>query len=632
MCGIVGICFAKNQAQLTAVSSMRDALTHRGPDDAGIWIDDHLGVALGHRRLSILDLSAHGHQPMRSSTGRYMIVFNGEIYNFRELRAQLEKITDIKLIGHSDTEVLLAAIETYGFHQAIQLAVGMFAIALWDRQDQALYLARDRFGEKPLYYSWIGQTLIFASELKAFKRFPDFGAVINKEMIGVYLKYNYIPAPYSIYEGAYKILPGKYLKINARGEQHEETYWSAKGIAQQGILSPTQLSFSEATDQLESTLKETIALQMVADVPVGAFLSGGIDSSLIVALMQAQASSPVKTFSVGFEEESFNEAPYAKKIAAHLGTDHTELYMTPTHWKEALNNFSILYDEPFADPSQLPTFLVSKLAREKVKVSLSGDGGDELFGGYQRYWYAQQLWNVCKFFPTPLRKTIGRLSNAAFKILPDFLQQSAQLRKLGKYAKLLKDAEEKYDYYFSLLSVNPNPWLNQGLNKSEIFYENRDEWLQANNFLEWMLFFDTVVYLPDDILTKLDRATMAISLEGRIPFLDHRIYEFAWQLPIHYKVEQGQGKKILRSMLNRYIPKSLRDRPKHGFGFPLGKWIRGPLKPLFDEAFSHEQQLSEYFNVKYIQEAWKKAGDVPDHTLDATFWAIFVFAQWLEDV
>ncbi len=632
MCGFVGICFAENSEQLLAISKMRDALMHRGPDDASLWRDEASGVALGHRRLSIVDLSSHGRQPMISSSGRYVITFNGEIYNFRELKHRLEKEQRIQLTGHSDTEVLLGAIEVYGIDKALELSVGMFAFALWDKADQVLYLARDRFGEKPLYYGWIHHTLIFSSELKALSFFPGFSKAINKDILEVYLRYAYIPAPYSIYRNIYKVLPGKYLKISGVGKEEEKTYWSAKEVAQRGILSPTHLSFEQAADELERRVSTAVGLQMLADVPVGAFLSGGVDSSLITALMQTQTKTPIKTFSVGFAEATFDEAPYAKTIAAHLGTQHTELYMTARDCEEILVNLPSLYDEPFADPSQLPTFLVAKLAKEQVTVSLSGDGGDEFFGGYQRYFYAQHLATFFKYIPSSLRVAFGRSCAVLFNALPSGWQHSMSVQKCMKYARLLQEAKEKYDYYFSLMSINSSKWLNRNVEGAALRWpKDHENWLKTNNFFEWMMFFDTMTYLPDDILTKLDRTTMAVSLEGRVPFLDHRIYEFAWQLPINYKMQKGDGKKILKEILYRYVPKALVDRPKHGFGFPLGKWLRGPLKPLFEEMFSQETMLGEYFNVPYLKAQWVKTSTYLDHASDRIFWAIFVFYRWLKN-
>lgn len=620
MCGIAGVCFSEKKEQLSAVPLMRDALRHRGPDDEGIWFDSQAGVGLGHRRLAIVDLSSYGHQPMISASGRYVIVFNGEIYNFKHLKTQLEKERGIVFRGHSDTEVFLAGLDEWGMDDVLAACVGMFAMAVWDRQERSLYLVRDRFGEKPLYYGWINHSLVFASELKAFHHFPEFRPTINKKILGSYLRYSYIPAPYSIWEGIYKIMPGRYLKISGPQKIEEKMYWSAKQIVESNRLISSPLSYEEATDELEKRLKDAVALQMMADVPVGAFLSGGVDSSLITALMQAQSTSKVQTFSIGFDETVFNEAHYAKAVARHLGTEHTELYMTAQTCQDAIALFPSLYDEPFADSSQLPTWLVSKLAKEKVKVSLSGDGGDELFGGYQRYFYAQYMWNICRRVPFPVRKTIGNILHGTFGKLSE---------KLARYANLLTTAKERQDFYFSLTGFAPEQWLAVSVDELLTTENRRDGWLDTPHFVEWMLWLDTVTYLPDDLLTKVDRASMAVSLESRVPFLDHRVYEFASTLPITYKMYRGQGKRILRDILYHYVPKELIDRPKQGFGIPLGKWLRGPLRSQMQELLHHNKSLGEYWNVEKLKKYWKIACDTSSSQYDTVFWAVFVFQQWL---
>lgn len=562
MCGIVGFWDTKQQStteQLqTTVGRMRDTLVHRGPDGSGCWVDATTGIAFGHRRLAIVDLTDHGKQPMQSVSGRYIISFNGEIYNYLDIRSQLVAANCApQWRGHSDTEVILAAFEAWGIEQALTRFVGMFAIALWDRQEKLLYLIRDRIGEKPLYYGWLQEYLVFGSELKSLKAHYAWQQNIDPNGVALLLQYNCIPAPYTIYQDMRKLEPGHLLIINQERNVTDVAYWELKNI----INNPNNTSNFEnpelAIDALEFKLKDAVRLQMLADVPVGAFLSGGIDSATIVALMQSQCSRPIQTFTIGFEEAGYNEAEYAKAIAAHLHTKHTELYLSAEQTQAVIPDLATFYDEPFADSSQLPTYIVSKLTRQHVTVSLSGDGGDELFAGYNRYSWVPKIWKYLAFIPKPLRPL---LSKVPFNMG----------NKVQKIARLM-DADSPLAIYQKLLThwdTNANRTLLPDLTAD----------LQSRSLTEIMMYIDTKRYLPDDILVKVDRAAMAVGLETRIPFLDHRVVEFAWSLPDNLKVRDGQSKWIVRQVLNRYVPAELYTRPKMGFGVPIDKWLRGPLK------------------------------------------------------
>lgn len=563
MCGIVGFwdtraCSTTEQLQVT-VNKMRDTLRHRGPDGYGSWVDDMTGIALGHRRLAILDLTEHGKQPMQSHNGRYIISFNGEIYNHQEIKAQLLAAGYApQWHGHSDTEVMLAAFEAWGVEQSITRFVGMFAIALWDRQQKLLYLIRDRIGEKPLYYGWLQEFLVFGSELKSLKAHYAWQQNIDANGVSLLLQYNCIPAPYTIYENMFKLEPGHMLIINQDRNVTDIAYWDLKNI----INNPTNISNFKnpnlAVDALESKLKDAIKLQMLADVSVGAFLSGGIDSATVVALMQAQSSRPIQTFTIGFKETGYNEAEYAKAIAEHLHTSHTELYLSADQTRDIIPDLATFYDEPFADSSQLPTYIVSKLARQHVTVSLSGDGGDELFAGYNRYSWVPKIWRYLSFVPKPVRPLLSKMP----------LNMGDKVQKIAR----LMNADSPHAIYQKLLTHWDIP------NTSKILLPDLQADLTSRSLTEMMMYMDTKRYLPDDILVKVDRAAMAVSLETRIPFLDHRIVEFAWSLPENMKIREGQSKWIVRQVLNRYVPAELYTRPKMGFGVPIDKWLRGPLK------------------------------------------------------
>lgn len=646
MCGITG--FLDPTAQINSDSlqaialGMTRTLQHRGPDDSGCWTDPSAGIALGHQRLAILDLSPEGHQPMMSANGRYVLVFNGEIYNFLALRQKLQQLGH-SFRGHSDTEVMLASFCQWGLQSAIQQFNGMFAFALWDRQERVLHLGRDRLGEKPLYYGWLGQTLVFGSELKALAAHPKFQPEIDRDALTSFLRLKYIPAPYSIYKGIYKLPSG--TTLSWQGETHHplpQSYWSIKAVAESGITDPFIGSEQDAIIYLDSLLRDAVGLRMVADVPLGAFLSGGIDSSTVVALMQAQNSQPIKTFTIGFQEDTYNEAQYAKAVAQHLGTAHTELYVTPEEALTTIPKLPTLYDEPFADVSQIPTFLVSQLAKQYVTVSLSGDGGDELFGGYGRYLRGQSLWQTVSWIPTTIRQTVaqaltslepetwGRSSNdgqLASLTRPKLINLGYKLNRVSEVLR----AETPEILYMELDSdwQEPSAVVIGGKEPQTIF-NTQQHWAALPDFTQWMMYLDTETYLPDDILVKLDRASMGVGLEGRIPLLDHRVVEFAWQLPHSMKIRQSQTKWLLRQVLYRYIPPALIERPKMGFGVPIGNWLRGPLRD-WAEALLDERRLQQegFFNPQPIRQRWTEhLSGVRDWQY--SLWNILMFQAWFE--
>jgi asparagine synthase (glutamine-hydrolysing) len=593
VCGIAGaLDWAATENEMnTVLGRMASTLHHRGPDDGGRWCDPDRRVGLAHRRLAILDLSEAGHQPMASPDGRLRIAFNGEIYNFREIREALTT-RGYGFKGGSDTEVLLAAVAEWGVAEAARRCVGMFAFAVWDAKEERLRLVRDRLGEKPLYYGRAGGVFLFGSELKAMRAHPAWDRGIDRGALALLLRYGYIPSPHTIYEGIHKLPPGTVLTVTPGrpGTEPAEAYWSLPDLAEAGRRDPFQGTPEEAADELEGLLRQAVRGQMVADVPVGAFLSGGIDSSTVVALMQAEARRPVRTFSVGFAETGFDEAPHAKAVAAHLGTDHTELYVTPQQAMEVIPRLPQLYDEPFADVSQIPTFLVSELARRHVTVSLSGDGGDELFGGYKRVSWGRSIWRKVGWVPRPLRRAAAGAAtavtpeawNATFKRLAPLLPTRLRLPNPGydihKLAASL-GAADPMAFYRGLVSHWRQPAsVVLGAAEPATALSGDVPRPCLPDFAERMMFLDLVTYLPDDILVKVDRAAMAVSLESRMPFLDHRVVEFAWRLPMDLKIRGTEGKWLLRQVLYRHVPRRLLERPKMGFGMPIGTWLRGPLR------------------------------------------------------
>jgi asparagine synthase (glutamine-hydrolysing) len=644
MCGIAGmldLCRETSAEELeTTVKLMAAALAHRGPDDGGVWVDPVAGIALGHRRLSVIDLSPQGHQPMMSASGRYVVAYNGEIYNYRELR-DLLVASRHSFRSHSDTEVLLEAIEEWGFPGALTRLNGMFALALWDRSTSQLALARDRFGEKPLYFGTQGKTLLFGSELKALRAHPAFRPVIDRSALAQYLRFAYVPTPRCIYAGLQKLPPATWARVRRDGSGLDiEPYWSMIDVACQGTQHRTRLSDGEAVEELDRLLRESIRIRMVADVPLGAFLSGGVDSSTVVALMQAQSPAPIRTYTMGFSERQYDEAAAAKAVATHLGTLHTELYVTPDEAQAVISILPLLYDEPFADSSQIPTFLVSKLARSEVTVVLSGDGGDELFGGYNRYVWAETIWRTLSAFPLRARSAlatllglarpsiIDHLSELLEPALPRRLRQRIPGDKIHKLSEVMS-ARDPDDLYLRLASTWKDPSAIVGTDepRHELLLDQPSNF---SDFTERMMYCDTVTYLPDDILVKVDRATMGVSLEARVPMLDPSVASFAWSLPTHQRIRRGISKWIVREVLARYLPRSLFERPKMGFGVPIDTWLRGPLRDWAEALLSEDRLRSEgYFAPTPIRKKWQehlsgRRNWQPD------LWCILMFQAWLE--
>ncbi|MCX6082545.1 MAG: asparagine synthase (glutamine-hydrolyzing) [Chloroflexi bacterium] len=643
MCGITGFIDTSKSTSsnrlIATITRMSDQIRHRGPDDFGTWIDDKEGIALGFRRLAILDLSQSGHQPMVSANGRYVIVFNGEIYNFASLREDL-LTQGHKFRGTSDTEIILASVLQWGLLTAVKKFNGMFAFALWDEDQHTLSLVRDRIGIKPMYYGRSGKTIFFGSELKSIKAHPDFKADINRDALALFLRYSYIPAPYTIYNGISKLPPASILSFQL-DENYKDgiltPYWSHGNAVQYGLNNQFGGEDREAVETLESLLTRSIGERMIADVPLGAFLSGGIDSSAIVLLMQKQSSYPVKTFTIGFNETGFDEAKYAKAVANQLGTDHTELYVNPEDALAIIPRIPTLYDEPFADPSQIPTFLVSELARQSVTVSLSGDGGDELFGGYNRYFWVDRIWKRTSVMPPLFRKAIANgLSFLRPQDLARIFKLTAQnipnpIDKAHKLTEILR-ASSREAIYTNLVSQWKHPETTViGGHEPPNLITSPSNWGKTSSFTELMMAIDQVTYLPDDVLAKVDRASMGTSLEVRAPFLDdHETVEFSWRLPLHMKIRNGQGKWILRQILYKHIPREMIDRPKMGFGVPIDSWLRGPLRD-WAEALLDENRLQKegYFHPKEIRQKWAEhlAGT---RNWQYELWNVLMFQAWLE--
>jgi asparagine synthase (glutamine-hydrolysing) len=640
MCGIAGFWSTDTHADIgaAAVGRMTDAIVYRGPDSGALWVDPAGGPVLGHRRLAIVDLSPHGSQPMVSRSGRYVITFNGEIVNFRQLRRELAG--GYAFAGESDTEALLAAIEHWGLAGAVDRLVGMFAFALWDRETHNLHLVRDRIGIKPLVYGWINGAFIFASELRAIRQFPGFAPEINRGAVSLLLRHNCIPAPYTIYNGFWKLPPAHSLTLAspAEGGACLHQYWSAADVALRGATEPARLDAAEATQQLHDLLIDAVGLHMVSDVPLGAFLSGGVDSSVVAALMQAQAGHRVRTFSIGSPDRGYDEAPNAVAVSRHLGTDHTELYVTAEDALQVVPRLPELYDEPFADSSQIPTYLVSRLARGHVTVSLSGDGGDELFGGYNRHLWAPRLGWITAAVPLPLRHTGARalqaVSPGVWDSLFAWLPESMRLRmpgyKIQKLSQLLaaRSSEDMYRLIVSHWHAPDSVVI--GATEPPTRITGNGPLPQFARIADRTMFLDLVTYLPDDILTKLDRATMAVSLEARVPLLDHRVVEFAWALPHEFRVRDGQSKWILRQVLYRYVPRELIDRPKSGFGVPVASWLRGPLREWAEELLAEDRLEREgFFQPVPVRQAWKEhlSGR---RDWQYQLWNVLMFQGWLD--
>ena len=641
MCGLTGFFSKSNRGpdEMRAIASrMADAIVHRGPDDNGVWVDSTAGIALGFRRLAIVDLSAQGHQPMRSRSGRYIIVFNGEVYNHRSLRRELES-DGCGFRGHSDTEVILAAFEHWGIERATRRFVGMFAIAVWDVSRQELSLIRDRLGIKPLFVYHRDGLVSFGSELKALLAGPEFDRTLDTSALTSYLRYLYVPAPQSIFRHAFKLLPGHILTIADPTAPLPASipFWSAETAASDGQAAQFSGGDEEAVAELEALLTDAVRLRMQADVPLGALLSGGIDSSTVVALMQTSADRPVKTFTIGFDQHEFDEATHARAVAKHLGTDHTEIRLSGADALAVIPRLAEMFDEPLADPSQIPTFLVCELARREVTVALTGDGGDELFGGYNRYIQGERLIAGIERWPSLLRRFSAsgltsvspRTWNRVRDTLKPVFPAAGRTRHLGEKMHKLGDllrAESTPGMYRSLLSAWQDP---EHLVVGGVAAGNRDSALDSDTqlaLMERMMLADQTSYLPDDLLAKVDRASMAVSLEARVPMLDHRVVELSWRLPRKFKVRDGRGKWILRKILYKHVPPALIDREKMGFSVPLAQWLAGPLKNWAGDLLLSGEK-DGILRGSVVRREWDRfiGGD---STNSAGLWALVMFRVW----
>jgi len=651
MCGITGFFDpardSNGKTLDSLVTAMAAAIAHRGPDSHDVWSDETAGLALGHRRLAIIDLSKDGAQPMASANGRYILAYNGEVYNFADLRHDLQS-KGHSFRGHSDTEVLLAGIVEWGLEPTLKRCVGMFAVALWDRENKTLTLVRDRLGIKPLYYGWVGGVFVFGSELAALEAHPKFQRNIDQDAVALYMVRNCIPAPHSIYKDVKKLMPGTILTLETATATpgtrvSEKTFWSLADVVRDGQANPFQGTEAEATDQLEELLRTAISDRTVADRPLGVFLSGGIDSSTVAALMQSVSNDPVKTFSIGFHDQGYNEAEHAKAVAGHLGTEHTELYVDPAKALEIVPNLPRLFDEPFADSSQLPTYLVSQMARQDVVVCLSGDGGDELFGGYNRHLWVEAIARRTNKVPRALTgamaagltalspQTWDRMFDTLGPVLPGKLRQRNPGDKLHKMAGILA-AGSATDIYRGLVGHwrGSDQVMKNGRPPATIV-EQPEQWPDLPDITQQMMYLDAVTYMADDILTKVDRASMAVGLEARVPLIDHRVAAFAWTLPLTFKTGNGVGKKVLRNVLYRHVPKELIERPKMGFALPIHDWLRGPLRDWAENLLDEKRlEAGGFFNAAPIRRKWAEhlSGK---RNWQHHLWDVLMFQAWLEE-
>lgn len=612
---------------------MADCIAHRGPDDHGLWVDADAGLALTHRRLSIVDLSPAGHQPMISANGRFVIIFNGEIYNFQDLRPELEA-RGIKFRGHSDTEVMLEAFAAYGIAPTIKRLIGMFSIAVWDRRERTLTLIRDRLGIKPLYWAKFGSLFLFGSELKSLRAYPSWTPRTNRAALASFMRHNYIPAPHTIYEGVNKLEQGTILTLPWQGEPRIERFWDARQVAAAGQANLYRASDAELTDRLEDLLRDAVKRRMVADVPVGAFLSGGIDSSVVAALMKAANAGPVRTYTIGFEHSGYDEATHAAAVAKHLGTEHTEMIVSPQDALDVIPHLADYYDEPFADSSQIPTYLVSAMTRQHVTVALSGDGGDELFGGYTRYQYAERLRKL-SLLPQPVRGALSRIIRVLppdrweqlLSVIPASKRPGQIGEKLHKFANILPIDNETELYRQLVTHWEPSQIVLEAQEVKGILWDPKVD-AEFPTLLERMQFLDLVTYLPDDILTKVDRASMAVALEARVPLIDHRVVEFAWRLPLEAKIRGGVTKWLLRQVLYKSVPQALVDRPKMGFAVPLGDWLRGPLRDWAENLLDDSRlRAAGFFDADIVRRMW---GDHVSGKANHQYklWNVLMFEAW----
>jgi len=639
MCGIAGFIAGRTRGtsqQLGEIAgSMNGSLHYRGPDDAGVWIDAEAGIALAHRRLSIIDLSPAGFQPMHSADGRFVLIYNGEVYSHEDMRPALAA-RGVNFRGHSDTEVILESIAAFGLEKTLAQLIGMFAMALWDRRERTLTLVRDRLGIKPLYWAKFGDLFLFGSELKALRAHPGWTPRINRGAVASYLRLDYVPAPHTIYEGVHKLEPGTFLTLAVDGEPRVTRYWDARAVARAGLRDPLEGSDRELTDALAAQLKDAVKRRMIADVPLGAFLSGGVDSSTVVALMQDANPDRVKTYTIGFDIAGFDEAPHAAAVARHLGTAHTELTVTAQQALDVIPKLPDMYDEPFADPSQIPTHLVSAMARRHVTVALSGDGGDELFAGYNRYQLTQQSWSRLSLLPRAVRhalaKTLTALAPERWSRLLSVLpaQLPGQIGdKLHKFASVVTLPDGDAIYRRLITHWEPQTVMPGVAEPRGIFWDASLP-REMPQLLQRMQFLDLVTYLPDDILTKVDRASMAVALEVRVPILDHRVVEFSWRLPQTAKIRGGQSKWLLRQLLYRYVPRQLIERPKMGFGVPLAAWLRGPLRDWSETLLSEKRvRAGGLFDAATVRRHWSE--HLSGHrNWQYLLWNVLMFEAWRE--
>ena len=640
MCGFAGILSLKKNVQSEHLYLMQQAIIHRGPDSNGIWVSENNFVGFCHNRLSIIDISSAGAQPMKSQNGRYIISFNGEIYNHLDIRTELLKeSSDLNFISSSDTETLLVCFENWGIQKTLSKIVGMFAFSLWDFQENALFLCRDRMGEKPLYYGWLNDTLFFGSELKALKAHPNFNANIDHAALGMFFRYSYVPAPHSIYSNIKKLIPGTILKVDSSGKSETEIYWDLNNIVSNGVKNQYNGNDKEAIEDLDLMLNQTILDQQISDVPIGAFLSGGIDSTLISSIMQANSNTNINTFTIGFKDDKYNEGKYALEIAKYLKTNHHELYLSANDIISEVPKMGSIYDEPFADSSQLPTYFVSALAKQTVTVALSGDAGDEIFGGYNRYTQASKFSKYSPITKKVLVKILNQFSpnqiDFIYALLKPLLPKSIKSSNPGNhYTKIIKllQQDTNWDIYQCLVSIcsSPNSLMKEGFVNDGINNFTKHIFVNSMGLEHQMMLSDSLTYLSDDILCKVDRASMSVSLESRVPFLDHRIVEFSSTLPLNMKIRDGKGKWILRKLLEKYVPNQLLDRPKMGFGLPLDIWLRGPLKEYAYSLLS-EKKLNEdeFIDQQKVSKLWEEhLSGIKNH--QHVLWNIIMYQSWKE--